>query len=138
MESFEQNEPAVVSETIDGEAVVINLERGVYFSIRGTGLAIWTDVIAGMAFDDVARRLAETYGSAGPGVASDARRFLERLVEEGLIRARSAAGARAPAAAAIPAGAYEPPTLEKYTDMEALLLLDPIHDVDEAGWPNRP
>jgi hypothetical protein len=138
MKSFEQNEPAVVSETIDGEAVVINLERGVYFSIRGTGLAIWTDLLAGMEIDDVAKRLAGTYGSAGPSVAADARRFLDRLVEEGLIRERAAAVATPPAAAAIAAGgAYEPPTLEKYTDMEALLLLDPIHDVDEAGWPNR-
>jgi hypothetical protein len=26
--------------------------------------------------------------------------------------------------------------LQKYTDMESLLLADPIHDVDEeAGWP---
>jgi hypothetical protein len=24
-----------------------------------------------------------------------------------------------------------------YTDMEELLLLDPIHDVDETGWPVR-
>jgi hypothetical protein len=22
--------------------------------------------------------------------------------------------------------------------MEDLLLLDPIHEVDESGWPNRP
>jgi hypothetical protein len=27
--------------------------------------------------------------------------------------------------------------LHKYTDMEELLLLDPIHDVDETGWPNK-
>jgi hypothetical protein len=27
------------------------------------------------------------------------------------------------------------PKLEKYTDMEDLLLLDPIHDVQEVGWP---
>ena len=33
--------------------------------------------------------------------------------------------------------AYEHPVLQKYTDMEDLLLLDPIHDVDEAGWPAR-
>ena len=27
--------------------------------------------------------------------------------------------------------------LGKYTDMQELLLLDPVHEVDEAGWPNR-
>jgi hypothetical protein len=31
---------------------------------------------------------------------------------------------------------FEPPILEKYTDMEELIALDPIHEVDEMGWPN--
>lgn len=30
---------------------------------------------------------------------------------------------------------FEEPIFHKYTDMEDLLLLDPIHDVDETGWP---
>ena len=30
---------------------------------------------------------------------------------------------------------FEAPILHKYTDMQDLLLLDPIHEVDEAGWP---
>jgi hypothetical protein len=29
------------------------------------------------------------------------------------------------------------PVLAVYTDMQDLLLLDPIHDVDEIGWPTR-
>ena len=32
---------------------------------------------------------------------------------------------------------FEHPTIEKYDDMQELLLLDPIHEVDEDGWPNR-
>ncbi len=32
-------------------------------------------------------------------------------------------------------GAFAPPRLQRYTDMQDLLLLDPIHDVDEVGWP---
>ena len=30
---------------------------------------------------------------------------------------------------------FEEPKLEKYSDMEDLLLLDPIHDVEDEGWP---
>jgi hypothetical protein len=29
----------------------------------------------------------------------------------------------------------EPPRLERYTDMKDYFLLDPIHEVDTAGWP---
>jgi hypothetical protein len=32
---------------------------------------------------------------------------------------------------------YQEPKLGKYTDMQELLLLDPVHEVDEAGWPNK-
>lgn len=32
--------------------------------------------------------------------------------------------------------AFQTPVIEKFTDMADLLLLDPIHEVDEtAGWP---
>jgi hypothetical protein len=30
---------------------------------------------------------------------------------------------------------FMPPELFKYTDMQDVLLLDPIHDVDVKGWP---
>ncbi len=31
---------------------------------------------------------------------------------------------------------FTEPTVHTYADMQDLLLLDPIHDVDETGWPN--
>ena len=30
---------------------------------------------------------------------------------------------------------YTAPKLATYSDLQDLLLLDPIHDVDETGWP---
>jgi hypothetical protein len=33
---------------------------------------------------------------------------------------------------------FEPPILERFDDMQELLLLDPVHEVsDEEGWPAR-
>ncbi len=31
--------------------------------------------------------------------------------------------------------AYTVPALTRYDDLDDLLLLDPIHEVDDAGWP---
>jgi hypothetical protein len=31
---------------------------------------------------------------------------------------------------------FNAPVLNKYTDMQDLLLLDPIHEVDATGWPS--
>lgn len=139
MANYELNEPATVAETIDGEAVVINLERGVYFSIRGVGLDIWTDVLAGSSGDDVVTDLRARYPAEAGRIPSDVSAFIDRLMDEGLIR-RSNHSARAPAPVvqSAPNSGYDVPSLEKYTDMEALLLLDPIHDTDNSGWPNRP
>ena len=34
------------------------------------------------------------------------------------------------------AGEYQAPSLEKYSDLQDLLLIDPIHEADESGWPS--
>jgi hypothetical protein len=31
--------------------------------------------------------------------------------------------------------AYISPVIETFSDMQEILLLDPVHDVDKAGWP---
>jgi hypothetical protein len=28
--------------------------------------------------------------------------------------------------------------MQRYTDVEELLMIDPVHEVDEAGWPLQP
>jgi hypothetical protein len=135
MPRYELNEPAVVAETIDGEAVVINLERGIYFSIKDCGLAIWTDMLSGEETSAIADRLRSHFGTQHPNVDEEVASFIKQLIDEQLVRPRLRPS-DGTALAALDAG-YSAPTLDKYTDMEALLLLDPIHDVDEAGWPTR-
>ncbi len=33
--------------------------------------------------------------------------------------------------------AFVTPELTRYTDIEDMLILDPIHEVDASGWPHR-
>ena len=33
---------------------------------------------------------------------------------------------------------YQSLCFEKYTDLADLILLDPVHDVSDAGWPHEP
>jgi hypothetical protein len=71
--------------------------------------------------------------------------FLEELEREKIIIPRTSALGNS----AVPApngetsvgaaSVFAPPALEKYTDMQELLQVDPIHDVDdEQGWPKMP
>jgi Coenzyme PQQ synthesis protein D (PqqD) len=135
MQAYRLNAPQAVAETSGGEAVVINLDRGTYYSIRGTGAVIWDALIRGVPADQIIDNLAHSTDlSVTP--SADVGDFLTRLIEEDLL---TPADTSAEVAYDLQLDQpYAPPVLDKYSDMEALLLLDPIHDVDEAGWPNLP
>ena len=63
--------------------------------------------------------------------------FWTKMLEEGLISpdAEPNGDRRGDVPAA---GPWSPPSIAVFSDMQDLFLLDPIHDVDEAGWPSRP
>ncbi|MEQ9640211.1 MAG: PqqD family protein [Alphaproteobacteria bacterium] len=126
-----------MAEVIDGELVVMNLASGSYYSSQGLGAAIWGWIETGHAIDAIRDSLVEHFEAPAADVERDLSAFCGRLREEGLVRVEEA-----PAATGAPAVdaslRYEAPTLMKYEDMQDLLLLDPIHDVDETGWPTLP
>ena len=47
----------VVHETIDGEAILIHMETGFYYSLEGSGSEIWSGLVAGRATEDIAEWL---------------------------------------------------------------------------------
>jgi coenzyme PQQ synthesis protein D (PqqD) len=127
--------PAVVSETIDGEVIVIHLERGSYFSLRGSAADVWALVEQGCAEAQIPEALTARYPAAAPGdVAEEVARFLRNLREEGLVVDGDGAPASAPELEQT-GSAFDPPRLEKYTDLQDLIMLDPIHEVEPEGWP---
>ena len=61
--------------------------------------------------------------------------FVSALAAEQLILPREGPG-EGSAPTQEPKPTFAPPGLRKFTDMQELLLVDPIHDVQpEAGWP---
>ena len=130
--------PHVMHETIDGEVVVVNLDTGTYFSLDGTGMRIWDWMDGSRTIEGLVRTARASFGGDPAAMETAIRAFVEQLVAEGLVAATPGEEAPETGASTPPAGAppFAAPTLEKYTDMEALLLADPIHEVDEAaGWP---
>ncbi|HEY3812802.1 MAG TPA: PqqD family protein [Caulobacteraceae bacterium] len=128
--------PAVVSEVIDGEAIIMDLRSGHYFSADGSGALVWQAVADGCGRAAILAWATEAFDAEPERVSADIDAFLAQLTEHGLVEAKDA-DAGTPAPAPVARGAYRTPTLAVYTDMQDLLLLDPIHDVDEAGWPTR-
>jgi hypothetical protein len=131
--------PEVVYETIEGETVIINLENGLYYSLSNqTGVDAWSLVEAGVDFPTMSASLAGHYAQDEQVVNSDLRDFIILLQQEGLIEVDQHVQDSPAVSLKAHDGQYQPPIIERFSDMQDLLLLDPIHDVDEAGWPNLP
>jgi hypothetical protein len=134
---FAFNQPFVVSELIDGEAVIMNLKSGNYYSARHTGALVWAWLEQGLTLGGMATALTGIYGGEEAAYSPDVTTFINNLIEQGLIVPTETVAAASPAVdeGMNPPKAYKPPVLEVYADMQDLLLLDPIHDIDEVGWP---
>ncbi len=128
--------PSVVHETIEGEVVIVNLDKGLYFSIDGVGAHIWAMIVAGNSINEIRTWGTGTFGNVG-NVAADVDEFLADLQSNDLVREVAEAPGVGDVDLSTTPAAYEKPALHVYADMEELLLLDPIHDVSgEAGWPH--
>lgn len=135
---FVFNQPFVVSELIDDEAVIMNLKSGNYYSTRHTGALVWAWLELGLALTEMASNLAGIYGGKDSNYAADLSSFIDDLRNQELIVPANSGSVTDPVHADRPTNhptAYTPPMLEIYSDMQDLLLLDPIHDIDEVGWP---
>lgn len=138
------NKPKVIRETFDDEVVIINLDSGNYYSLDKVGAEIWSlieqAVTAGEMIEDIARQ----YEGERLEVEKAVAQFLSELEQENIIAPITAPQAKAKPGIVpkletnVAAGKprFEAPLLHKFTDMQELLLLDPIHEVDETGWPN--
>jgi len=136
--AFRINRPNVVSECFESEVVIVNLDSGCYFSLLGSATTLWLQLERNpMTSKSAETVLRETYDCDGVDIAEEVNRFLDKLFKENLIVAEKLESALdSPSPEQIPnKRPFEPPILETFTDLQDILLLDPIHDVDDAGWP---
>ena len=138
---YRVNAPEAIHQTIEGEVILINLATGNYYSLRDTAAETWAMLEAGMEPDEAAGRLAARYGTSEEEVRGHVQGLVERLREEGLLAEAVAALDTPPPLAPEdpPTAEYAPPVMEKFEDMQDLILLDPVHEVDaREGWPHVP
>lgn len=136
--AFTIRAPAVVHDTIDGEALIINLETGRYYTLEGVGAAAWHALEGGLSAAELAVIVAEQLARDVEDVADAVAALLGELLAEGLVRTSDGEGPwpdfEGPALAA---PSVEGLSLRTYDELQELLLIDPIHEVDDAGWPQR-
>jgi hypothetical protein len=130
----------VVSEIIDEEAIIMDLTAGTYFSSDGVGAVIWEGIICGVEAAQIKQRVGQVFSADPAKLNVDFANFVNSLLAHRLV-AVTHEGALSSADWTMPLPAdrraYDQPVLNRYDDLQTLALLDPIHDVEEDGWPNR-
>jgi Coenzyme PQQ synthesis protein D (PqqD) len=120
---YRVNIPVVAYEVFDDETVLLNLERGAYYSLNSSASEIWRLILDGESAEAMPAIIALRFEIAPP--IEEVTRVLETLLEQQLIviDEASAAGDRPP-----PPLLHEswcPPVIAIYDDMKELLALDP-------------
>ena len=103
----------VVSDTLESDTIVIDIRSGAYYTLTPETSPLWTAIASNSVYE------------FGQDPESDA--LVRALLTEGLLATDATIDYLNVAANA--------DAFVKYTDMEELLLADPIHEVDESGWP---
>jgi len=140
---FRVNTPDVTHETIDGEAVIINLVTGNYYSLQHEGAHMWHLLQNRTPLAVVVDELVCGYNADKNEVERGVLQLVTELQQEQLIvRITDNENVAATPVEHRPWNvndrrSFQTPTLQKFTDMQELLILDPIHEVDEAGWPHK-
>ena len=133
------NSPAVIGEVLDGEAIIVNLDTGAYYSLDGAGAEVWKAAQTGATPSQLIELTMARYSGAPAEIVAGVTALVAELLAEGLFVPGTGMAAGMNPLPAASDGERQPfvkPILQKYTDMADLLLLDPIHDVDELGWPH--
>lgn len=149
-QSYKINSQRVVSETVANETIVINLETGTYYSLNESGSFIWGNMEESKEsptnLGHIMHICALRYGVSEKETEISIQSFIDNLLAEKLIVPVDAEKVEVldtrPSLQDVESiqvsqdhPIFTPPTIEIYRDMQEMLLADPIHDVDETGWP---
>jgi hypothetical protein len=139
-ERFELNSAEIVAEVIGGEAVVINLASGIYYSLDGAGGLAWAMLAAGHPRSAVAEAIADRYGIPAEQAATELGALIADIESENLMQPAAnsdgATPAELPEDALPPADSdYAAPRLQRFEDMGELLAVDPpMPQVAQSPW----
>ncbi|WBL76371.1 PqqD family protein [Bradyrhizobium xenonodulans] len=132
--------PLLISQQFDSEVVLANYQNGVYYNLDGSAAQVWLGLKANRTVEEIASAFAAATGGDVPSVTQQVQAFVDSMLAEGLI-AEGATDARVEISnetwAPVLSGAFAAPEFQRFDNLRELLLMDPVHDAGEEGWPLR-
>ncbi len=130
---FDKN---IISDVFGEEVVLVNLETGIYFSLRASASQIWVRHINNYSVDEIISDVALLYEVENNDLSIQIHNFIQQLIDKQLIKSSELAEKISiNLNNQVQKTIFTTPVLEIFSDMQEILLLDPVHDVDKAGWP---
>ena len=132
---FAVNSTEIAADVLDGEAVLINLANGMYYSLVGSGSFIWSCLENGLEKNEIVNAIVAQYDVANSQASEETDALFEELLREKLIVVTNEAGNGIPPEITGARQLYETSRLKIYSDMQELLALDPpMPDLTDAPW----
>ncbi|CAN5397835.1 hypothetical protein BH09SUM1_BH09SUM1_13320 [soil metagenome] len=125
------NRSRATYQNLDGEVIIVDLVNGYYFSLQHAGANIWD----ALEQEPTLPQMTGAFDGDEQKISASIESLLGQMQQYELVESfqsdttgeRSLPGSRI---------AWSEPDFQAYSDMQNLLLADPIHDVDTAGWPH--
>lgn len=142
---FKVNQPSVVYENFDDELVLINLDSGNYYSFEDVGAYIWERIQECSSYAEIVDGISRKYLGDAATMENAVEQFIDELLEEGLIVTdgveptigRKISDNSHANEAEKQKKDFELPVLNKFTNMQDFLLVDPIHEIDYSDYPKK-
>lgn len=127
---YKINSPMVIADDVDHEVIILNMKSGKYYSASNSSGIFWNMISGGYSIDELKKTINN------PELNTEIDDFVEFLISESLIvedlEIESHSKVEIPEEIK-----FDKLKIDTYTDMEQILLLDPIHEVENIGWPSK-
>lgn len=135
--SYKVRGSAVIHEFLENEVIIADLDSGIYYSLRETAVTVWQLLMMGCHVQKIAEIISQHFEYDQQKLLTTLMTFVDALCAENLLQAVSSDDITLDNPLLFWSSHYQDPTMEKYAEMQELLMLDPIHEVDEQGWPAK-
>jgi hypothetical protein len=123
-------------EQVGGEVIAIQLSTGRYYNMTETASATWLILSHGASLESLSIALRDLYKSESLDL-SGLEDFVTKCIQSSLlVPSTTSKLPRFEDFLDLKLEEWSIPLLNEYTDLQDLILVDPIHDVQESGWPN--
>lgn len=126
----------VVSEMLDGEAIIIDFKDGFYYSLNNTGSVLWVGIQNSYTREQLLKHFKDRYDASSETIEKSLDAILEQLKGLSLISEVPVESAPEVEPYTGEREKFFMPALQQFQDMQEMLLADPVHDIDiQTGWP---